>query len=152
MDSDNDALRTEHRLALGAFLIPVMWVCVSFIYWPAVQEAGLLPPDGDTIMIPLFGTVIAAPFVIVLFLIWSWPAWRKARGRIDLFAWDSRRPIVSGLATFAYGGVAVLATVDSVQLFFLHPVERVNLLATIPFAIWNLLLRAAVVRTEPAKT
>ena len=34
----------------------------------------------------------------------------------------------------------------AVYTFFLHPVELLNLIVTIPFGLWNLLLRAAVIQ------
>ena len=32
---------------------------VNFIYWPAVLRSGVLPSDGDSIGIPMFGSVLA---------------------------------------------------------------------------------------------
>jgi len=133
-------------LAWGALLFPIGWVCLDFVYWPAVLEAGLLPTDADSIIIPIFNDIIAAPFVMLFLLLWSWPAWRVPRGRIALLAWDRQRPWVSGLATISYGGIAAFCAVDAVYVLFLHPVELLNLIVTIPFALWNLLLRAAVIQ------
>ncbi len=137
----------SYLLAAGAFLLPIAWCTLNFVYWPAVLEAGLLPTHADSILIPIANDIIAAPFVMMLLLVWSWPAWRVAKGRVNLLVWDRQRPVTSWLATLAYGGVAAICAVDAVHLFlFLHPVELLNLIVTIPFALWNLFLRAAAVQ------
>jgi len=133
-------------LAWGAVLFPFAWVALSFVYWTAVLHAGLLPIHADSIAIPLFYDLVAAPFMIVLLALWSWPAWSSQQRRVSLLAWNRERPVTSCLATLFYGGSAIILICDAIySILFLHPVEWLNLLLTLPLAWWNFLLRATVI-------
>ena len=96
---------------LATGLILTGYPVLSFVYWPAVARAGLLPPDGDTIVIPMFASigvaVVASPPIIVL----AWLCLRRYNPATSLLAWRRDRPIRSAIATLGFGGPALLFVV-----------------------------------------
>lgn len=99
-------------IARPPFGKPPAWVlaaCVilglpatSWIYWPAIGEAGVLSPEADTIIIPMMSSIFLA---VVLLPIVSVITWLCLRGNDDtgsLLSWDRTRPVRSALVTFCF--------------------------------------------------
>lgn len=67
-------------------LLLLAFPVLNFIYWPQVLKSGVLPPNGDSIGIPVFGsiflTLIVSPIVIGL----AWLCFRRYNPRTRLFA------------------------------------------------------------------
>ena len=91
---------------------PLAWVlaaCVilgfpatSWIYWPAVGEAGLLEPESDTIFIPMMGSIFLAVILLPVILGITWLCLRGKKYGGHLLAWDRARPIRSSFVTLAF--------------------------------------------------
>jgi hypothetical protein len=138
-------------------LVLAVFPAVNFIYWPQVLRSGVLPPDGDSIGIPMFGsvliTVVASPLVLGI----AWLCLRRYNPETRLAAWRQDRPYRSAFATLAFITAAALAsglaiatlTPDAPWYEYLWPVY---------FALWVpwlLALRAAAVEQldyEPTYT
>lgn len=49
-------------------LLLAFYPVLNFIYWPQVLRSGVLPPDGDSIGIPMYGsilvTIVVSPVVL----------------------------------------------------------------------------------------
>lgn len=100
---------TGAHLPLGKPLAWVLAACVifgfpatSWIYWPAVGEAGVLPPEADTIMIPMMSSILLA--VMLLPIVWAvtWLCLRGNENAGNLLAWDGARPVRSALVTLCF--------------------------------------------------
>ena len=80
-------------------LVVLGFPITSWLYWPAVLEAGVLSPDADSIIIPMFESavlaVLAAPVVGLL----TWLCTRRRTSLLDMAAWRSDRPMTSGAVT-----------------------------------------------------
>lgn len=92
----------------------IVFPILNFIYWPFVLQSGVLPPDADSIGIPMFGSVlvalVASPIVVGV----AWlclrqynPATRFAALRLD-------RPYRTAVATLIFGGSAALMSFGAV--------------------------------------
>jgi hypothetical protein len=124
----------------------------NFVYWPVVLRAGVLPPEGDTIIIPMMGSVfsaaVASPFVLGA----AWLCLRRYNPATRLLAWRRERLVLSIVATVVLGGAAAFL----VGQIFADVVEGVPWYDAIwhAYAIvciaWLLGLRAAAVeQLEP---
>jgi hypothetical protein len=81
----------------------------SWVYWPAVLRSHVLPPDADTILIPMVRSilvaVVAAPAVLVVTHI----ATHRLPAEVNALAWDAARPVSSLLVTAGFGSLALIA-------------------------------------------
>ena len=95
-------------LLLGCF------PALNFFYWPQVLNSGVLPPDGDSIGIPILGsillTIIASP--IILGVSWFCLRLYNPETRLATIRWD--RPIRTIAATIIFGGAAVLCILSAI--------------------------------------
>ncbi|WP_380783526.1 hypothetical protein [Sphingomonas sp. R86520] len=98
---------------LTAFLIAA-FPALNFVYWPQVLRSGQLPPDGDSIGIPMYGSVliaiIASPFVIGI----AGLCLRRYNRPVRLTAYRHDRPLRSALATILFGGASVVLMLGSI--------------------------------------
>ncbi len=98
---------------LTAFLIAAFPV-LSLVYWPQVLRSGQLPSDGDSIGIPMYGSVliaiIASPFVIGI----AGLCLRRYNRPVRLTAYRHDRPLRSALATILFGGAGVVLMLGSI--------------------------------------
>ncbi len=118
---------------------------VNLIYWPQVLRSGVLPSDGDSVGIPIFGsvfvTVAASPLVLGI----AWLCLRRYNPRTRLAAWRRDRPYRSAFVTltfvtaaaFVSAGVFSSLTPDAPWYEYLWPAY---LTLWVP---WLLALRAA---------
>ena len=119
----------------------------NWLYWPQVLRSGVLPPEGDSIMIPMVGSVllavVASPFLLALATI----CLRRYNPRTKLFAWRRDRPIRSAVATLMFGGAAiVLAAFAARALTLALPwYEHIITAYVAAVILWLLALRAAVI-------
>jgi hypothetical protein len=83
---------------------------LNFIYWPQVLRSGVLPPEGDSIGIPMFGsvflTLVLSPLVIGI----AWLCLRRYNPNTKLATWRRERLYRSIGATLLFGAGAVLLT------------------------------------------
>ena len=89
-------------------LVVIGFPAVNFIYWPEVLRSGVLPPHGDSIAIPMFGSVLATLVLSPLILGVTWVSLRRYNPATRLGSWRRDRPYFSALATLLFGGVAAL--------------------------------------------
>ncbi|MGN6124363.1 MAG: hypothetical protein ACTHOJ_15585 [Sphingomonas oligoaromativorans] len=81
----------------------------SWLYWPEVLEAGVLSPDADSIIIPMFESAVLAALLSPVVGMLTWLCTRRRTSLLDLTAWRSDRPVMSGFVTacaalpFAFG-------------------------------------------------
>ncbi len=130
---------------------------VNFIYWPEVARSGVLPPHGDSIAIPMFGSILAMLVLSPVILGVTWVCLRRYNPVTRLGSWRRDRPYRSALATLLFGGGAALMVAMVIGL--LEPGQPwYAYLWPAYFALWMpwlLGLRAAVINQldyEPTYT
>lgn len=84
---------------------------VNFIYWPQVLRSGVLPVDGDSIGIPIFGSILAALVLSPLILGVTWLCLRRYNPKTRFIGWRSDRPIRTATATLSLGSAAALLAI-----------------------------------------
>jgi hypothetical protein len=99
----------DRRLSVGKTSAWVLAACVilgfpatSWVYWPAVGEAGVLSPEADTIIIPMMGSLLLAFVLIPIVSTITWLCVRGNHGAGNLLAWNAIRPIRSTLVTLSF--------------------------------------------------
>ena len=80
-----------------ALLVVAGFPVTSWIYWPAVAETGVLPPESDTIIIPMIESIFLAVVIAPVVGLISWLSLRRTTPGINLMEWDRDRPILSGI-------------------------------------------------------
>lgn len=85
-----------------AFFVVAGFPATSSIYWPAVGEAGVLPPESDTIIIPMMNSIFLAVVLLPLVCVITWLCLRGKDDAGNLLAWDTARPILSALVTLCF--------------------------------------------------
>lgn len=97
--------RSSPVWCLTAFLL-LVFPLLNFIYWPEVLRSGVLPPDGDSIAIPMFGSVLAtlvvSPFVFAI----AWLCLRRFNPETRLWSWRRDRPFRSFAASLLFGAAS----------------------------------------------
>ena len=91
---------------------PLAWVLAAFvilglpatswIYWPAVGEAGVLSPEADAIIIPMMNSIFLAVVLLPVVCVITWLCLRGNDDAGSLLAWDETRPIRSSLVTLCF--------------------------------------------------
>lgn len=97
------------RLPFGKPLTWVLAACVilglpatSWVYWPAVGEAGVLSPEADTIIIPMMNSIFLAVVLLPVVCVITWLCLRGKDNAGSLLAWDRTRPIRNALVTLGF--------------------------------------------------
>jgi hypothetical protein len=139
--------RSGTALAWWILVLVVLDVVVANLYWPLVPGAGVLSLGGDPVTAEATEAVVFAPVLAAVLVVWAAPALGNRNPDARLLAWRRDRQIRSVLATAAYGGMAALSIFEGVRHFLAERAayELLWLFFYIPFAVWNLLLRAACV-------
>lgn len=128
-------------------LILVAFPVTNFIYWVEVLRSGVLPPDGDSIMIPIVGgvcaTLLASPLVMgaAIFCL------RRYNSEACLMAWRKDRPYRSAILTLFLGGLALTIAVGLIADIKLELpwYEHLWTAYLILLILWLLGLRAAAI-------
>lgn len=129
---------------LLAVVLPVYLALQAFVYYP--QAARHAPPDADTALAGIASTLLVAgwllPILVIATLVctnWTTPG----RG---FFAWRRDKPLWSIAISIAFGLPAAAALLLSLaDLWLLLPwYDYLILPFVVFFAVWLLLLRAAV--------
>lgn len=120
---------------------------IAFTYYPLLLRSGTLPPEGDSTMIPMMGTLFASILLAPVLLVSTFIALRGYSQPVSLFNWNKERPLRSAAASVLFGGPALLLAVSIGQSMF--PLEPWYEFLWVPYEllllIWLLTLRAAVV-------
>ena len=128
-------------------LLAALFAIVNWLYWPYVSRSGVLDPEADSIIIPMFSGLLLSPLLALVFVLWATPALIGAKPQLQVLAWNPKKPWRLAIGTFVYGGVAALTLVAIGSLFSpdwqLFDALWVAFLG--PLLIWNLMLRAAFV-------
>ena len=121
-----------------------LFAVVNWLYWPMVLRAGVLNPEADSVFVPMMSGLVVSPLLAVLLSAWTIPALSKASASVDLFARGSGWRAIAG--NFLYGGAALvfLLVALSVVIPGGEIVGAVWWVWLLPFAAWNLVLRAAL--------
>lgn len=120
---------------------------LSFVYWPHVLRSGVLPPEADSIAIPMFNDLLVAVVLTPFVLGTAGLCLRRYNRSVRLAAWRLDRPIRSLVASLVLGGAAAaLAAVLVVDIrsdwpWYEHLWTGYSLL----WLWWFLALRAAVI-------
>ncbi len=135
----------------SGMLVLAGYPMVSFLYWPAVLRAGVLPTKGDSIAIPMFGSIFFAIICSPIVLGLTWFCLRRYSVDTTIFAWRRDRPIRSWLSTALFGGLAALLVAhEMVSLWLDYPwYERLWTPYELVTIAWLLGLRAAVIEQKP---
>ncbi|OMJ30714.1 hypothetical protein BSZ14_17340 [Sphingomonas sp. Sph1(2015)] len=131
-------------------LLLAFYPVLNFVYWPQVLRSGVLPPNGDSIGIPMYGsilvTIVASPIVLGI----AWLCLRRydPATRLAKIRWD--RPIRTVAASLVFGGAAVLCVFASVaELGHAMPwYEYLWAGYALAWVPWLLGIRAAVIDQE----
>ncbi len=128
-------------------LVLLGFPAVNFIYWPQVLRSGVLPSDGDSIAIPMFGSILVCLVLSPLFLGASWLCLRRYNPDTRLTAWRQDRPLRSAFATLFFGSAAAfLAVICISDLSADWPwYEYLWTVYCVVWVPWLLGLRAAIV-------
>jgi hypothetical protein len=128
-------------------LILMGFPILNFIYWSEVLRSGVLPIDGDSIGIPIMGSVLATVVLSPFILGGTWLCLRRYNPETRLWSWRRDRPIRSAVATILFGAGSVFLT--AVCLDSLRPsLPWYEYLWPAYFSVWVpwlLGLRAAVI-------
>jgi hypothetical protein len=148
---DNAEKRQPLWLLTGALL--VLFPVLNFIYWPQVLRSGALPTDGDSIGIPMLGSILMTFVISPLFFAVAWLCLRRYNPKTRLAIIRRDRPIRTIAATLVFGGAVVFLVITAI----------VDLMDTLPwydylwigYALiwvpWLLGLRAAVIDQHSAE-
>lgn len=131
---------------LTVFLL-VAFPVLNFVYWPQVLRSGVLPPDGDSIGIPMFGSVLATLLVSPVVVGLAWLCLRRYNPATTLWSLRRDRPVRSIAATILFGAASLAVAagvVDSLRLPlpWYEYLWSAYLVAWLP---WLFALRAAVI-------
>lgn len=103
-------MRLSPKLIWGLSAMVVLGLPVtSWLYWPAVLGAGVLSPEADSIIIPMFESAVLAALLSPVIAVLTWLCTRRRTSPLDIAAWRRDKPVISGLVTtcaalpFAYG-------------------------------------------------
>lgn len=120
---------------------------LNFLYWPQVLRAGMLPPDGDSIAIPMFGSVLLAVVISPVVLGGAWLCLRHYNDKRHFTAFRRDRLVRSILATIVMGGVAGMLLVDALRAVVVGQPWYEHLWSGYAsmVAAWLLMLRASVI-------
>ncbi len=91
-------------------LVLIGFPAINFIYWPQVLRSGVLPSDGDSIGIPLFGSVLATLVLSPLLIGIAWLCLRRYNPRTRFASWRRDRPYRSAVVTVLFGAGAAFMT------------------------------------------
>lgn len=78
----------------------------NFVYWPRVLRSGVLPPEGDSIAIAMFGSFVVALIAAPIVTGAAWLCLRRYNPAGRFAAWRTDRPIRSAAVTTVFGGLA----------------------------------------------
>jgi hypothetical protein len=117
----------------------------SFVYYPALLGTGTLPPDGDSIAIPMFGSVIVAVVSAPGVLLLTYMCLRKYKPGGTVLIWRRDRPVSSIILTLCFGVPVVALIAFAVQdAFAPYPlVESISTPYGLICVVWLMALRAA---------
>ncbi len=115
----------------------------SLVYFPALLRTGTLPTDGDSIAIPVFGTVLIGVIFLPVALGAVWLSLRHRPASVHLLAWRSDRPLLSAALSVAAGAPALLLLAGFASVARDPWPEPLWAPWLALFAAWFLLLRAA---------
>ena len=134
-------------LWLLTVLVIVGFPAVNFIYWPQVLRSGVLPSDGDSIAIPMFGSAFVALAASPLVLGVAWLCLRRYNPHTRLAAWRRDRPYRSALATLTFVTAAALAAGAAITTLTLDApwYDYLWLGYFGVWVLWLLALRAAII-------
>jgi hypothetical protein len=130
----------------GAVLIPALFATTSYFYYSALLRSGTLPPNADSIGIPIFTNVLASPILAGIMLLYAIPAIYRYDGSATLMAGTLVHPVRLTVGLLLYGlfAIALLVLMVRDALTPMPSFERLWLLVAILLALWLLTLRAAV--------
>ena len=117
----------------------------NFLYWPYVLKAGALPPEADSIGIPIVGSILIAIIASPAILITACLCFRRYNPDTRLLAWRTDRPWRSSVASLLFGVPPALnAGVSLAEIFLALPwYEYLWTAYALLISCWLLALRAA---------
>lgn len=129
-------------------LILIAFPALNFIYWPQILRSGVLPPDGDSIGIPMFGSIVTTLIVSPFILGVSWLCLRRYNPDTRLWSWRQDRLFRSVGVTLLFGAASVVLAagiLDSLKLPLLPWYEYLWPAYFSAWIPWMLGLRAAAI-------
>lgn len=107
-------LKAKWHFALFAALLYLAAPAFNAAYYVIEEGRNAYPPNADTIAIPIFTFAIGAAVFAPFYAAAVWLATRSYQGGLSLLAFDTQRPLQSGLWSLLLGGLAFLALYDAV--------------------------------------
>ena len=139
-------------LWLLALSVPFGLPVVSFIYWPQVLRAGVLPPESDNIGIPMFGSILGAIVLFPIILIVTYFCVRRYNPATRFFAWRRDKAVRSWAATIIFGGAALCLLLSEILELSRAPAWYEFLWTPyfLLWAVWFMALRASTIEQLPS--
>jgi hypothetical protein len=119
----------------------------SVFYFDTLLRLGTLPPDGDSIAIPIFGSVILAFAAAPVAILVTFLSVRRYQAGGTLLSWRPKQPIFSGAITVVFGVPFLFLAYILIHLVVIRApaIEYIWAPYTAALAVWLLLLRAAAI-------
>ncbi len=118
----------------------------AFVYFPALLQTGILPPDGDSIAIPMAGSIFLAILMLPIAVVLTYLCTRRYLPGASLTAWRIDRPLLSIAVTLFFIGPAALVLFLPVVMTLTSPTSFIEPIWA-PYALccaaWCIALRSA---------
>jgi hypothetical protein len=132
----------------------VGYPALNLAYWTLVLKSGVLPIDGDSIGIPIFGSLMVAIALAPIMIGTTWICVRRYNCNAKLFAVRRDRLLRTFVATLLFGGMAIFSLALLVY-GWTQPAPWYEYLWDIYVLLgiyWLLAMRAAIVEQGDAKS
>jgi len=131
---------------LLTLLLLTAFPVLNLAYWPRVLQSGVLPRAGDSIAIPMYGSVVlavvASPFLLGI----TWICVRRYNPAAKIMAFRRDRPYRTSLATLVCGGLAALLVEILREVSITQPwYEYIWPAYFALWVLWLMWLRAALI-------
>jgi hypothetical protein len=124
----------------------------SFAYFPALLQTGTLPADGDSIAIPMFGSIMFSVFTAPVVLGVTDGCVKRCGLKRTLLGWRKERPLLSLTVSMIFG-LPVAALIFSIGQTFLDQslaLEKIWIPYELVWVAWLMTLRAvALANPQP---
>jgi hypothetical protein len=130
---------------LGAGVV-VGLPATAFIYFPALLATGSLPSDGDSIGIPMFGSILLSSLMLPFAGGLTYICTRKYVAGAPLMGWRRDRPIVCSIVSAFFLLPAILVVLLPIVMTVSSPTPLIEPI-WLPYALccgaWCLVLRGS---------
>lgn len=120
---------------LWTILLLIGFPIINFVYWWEVLISGILPPDGDSVAIPMFEGLLATIVLSPSLLLITWLALRKYDPDTCILVWRRDRPLRTLIASGLCAAGCYLLLADAVILL-MHIAPWYEYMIACYFFLW----------------